>query len=153
MFFCPFFQVQAGGLKTPLRRTSYLECNSFSNFGEGPLQKGCLFHNWEEKKRTVLKRQVGPSLQQAGRVAILDVPFPFGGPTILNAALSAISGRSVWRRGALFHNPVLPFFVFLEKARKIGHVHRGTARGAPGGQRKIKKIRATFWDSKNSKLL
>ena len=28
------------------------------------------------------------------------------------------------------------------------HVHRGTARGAPGGQRKVEKIRATFWDSK-----
>ena len=30
----------------------------------------------------------------------------------------------------------------------LGHVQRGTARGAPGGQRKIEKFRATFWDSK-----
>ena len=33
---------------------------------------------------------------------------------------------------------------------RFGHVHRGTARGAPG---KVEKIRATFWDTKNSQNL
>ena len=30
----------------------------------------------------------------------------------------------------------------------LGHVHTGTARGAPGAREKYRELRAIFWDSK-----